>query len=195
MYQGLQQYFSTAGILQVVQGAKAVWFAVFLCPIAQLLYCITMRLSVELDGCLQISETGSETLSYMLQTMSTKSWLAIRLTWMRAKGYVMSGGLSVLTISKLAIMIANLSLLLHIKFVGCFLYFENSPDTASQFTPSTLCDANLRTAFCQAVPTAKGQALADEFGIKFFETVSCPCSLGHMYLVHSTTLLVMATSA
>ncbi len=24
----------------------------------------------------------------------------------------------------------------------------------------------------QAVPTAKGQALADEFGIKFFETVS-----------------------
>jgi hypothetical protein len=26
----------------------------------------------------------------------------------------------------------------------------------------------------RAVPTAKGQALADEFGIKFFETVSCP---------------------
>jgi hypothetical protein len=29
----------------------------------------------------------------------------------------------------------------------------------------------------QAVPTAKGQALADEFGIKFFETVSCPVLL------------------
>jgi hypothetical protein len=154
-----------------------------------------MRLSVELDGCLQISETGSETLSYMLQTMSIKSWLAIRLTWMRAKGYVMSDSLSALTISKLAIMIAILSLLLHIKFVGCFLYFENRPDTASQFAPSTLCDANLQTAFCQAVPTAKGQALADEFGIKFFETVSCPCSLGHLYLVHSTPLSVMATSA
>jgi hypothetical protein len=27
------------------------------------------------------------------------------------------------------------------------------------------------------VPTAKGQALADEFGIKFFETVSCPVLL------------------
>lgn len=25
----------------------------------------------------------------------------------------------------------------------------------------------------QAVPTSKGQALADEYGIKFFETVSC----------------------
>jgi hypothetical protein len=25
--------------------------------------------------------------------------------------------------------------------------------------------------------------------------VSCPCSLGHLYLVHSTPLLVMATSA
>jgi hypothetical protein len=25
----------------------------------------------------------------------------------------------------------------------------------------------------QAVPTAKGQALADEYGIKFFETVCC----------------------
>jgi hypothetical protein len=105
----------------VVQGAGAIWFAVFLCPIVQLLYCITMTLSVELDGCLQISETGSETLSYMLQTMSTKSWLAIRLTWMRAKGYVMSGSLSALTISKLAIMIAILSLLLHIKVCRMFL--------------------------------------------------------------------------
>lgn len=27
-------------------------------------------------------------------------------------------------------------------------------------------------AYSQAIPTAKGQALADEYGIKFFETVS-----------------------
>lgn len=27
----------------------------------------------------------------------------------------------------------------------------------------------------QAVPTSKGQALADEYGIKFFETVSIAC--------------------
>ena len=29
----------------------------------------------------------------------------------------------------------------------------------------------------QAVPTAKGQALADEYGIKFFETVSLTARL------------------
>jgi hypothetical protein len=35
----------------------------------------------------------------------------------------------------------------------------------------------------RAVPTAKGQALADEFGIKFFETVSDSSTmLSHSYL-------------
>lgn len=32
-----------------------------------------------------------------------------------------------------------------------------------------------KPSLLQAVPTAKGQALADEYGIKFFETVSVAC--------------------
>lgn len=32
---------------------------------------------------------------------------------------------------------------------------------------------HLYALFLQAVPKSKGQALADEYGIKFFETVRC----------------------
>lgn len=35
----------------------------------------------------------------------------------------------------------------------------------------------------QAVPTAKGQALADEYGIKFFETVSNLLKQTHILIV------------
>ena len=36
----------------------------------------------------------------------------------------------------------------------------------------TRISLNCLIAFMQAVPTSKGQALADEYGMKFFETVS-----------------------
>jgi hypothetical protein len=35
----------------------------------------------------------------------------------------------------------------------------------------------------QAVPTSKGQALADEYGIKFFETVSWFLALLYPYIL------------
>lgn len=35
-----------------------------------------------------------------------------------------------------------------------------------------LISCSFFSTFIQAVPTSRGQALADEYGIKFFETVS-----------------------
>jgi hypothetical protein len=54
---------------------------------------------------------------------------------------------------------------------------KNPSDKRLQFTLSILHAADMQSICWQAVPTAKGQALADEFGIKFFETVSCPVLL------------------
>jgi hypothetical protein len=44
-----------------------------------------------------------------------------------------------------------------------------------------ITDVDLMMTYFQAVPTSKGQALADEYGIKFFETVSKICCLCSTY--------------
>jgi hypothetical protein len=72
---------------------------------------------------------------------------------------------------------------------------KNPSDKTLQFTLSILHPADMQSICWQAVPTAKGQALADEFGIKFFETVSCPvllaiCILSIQHVIQSWPVLL-----
>ena len=57
--------------------------------------------------------------------------------------------------------------------LGCYIRDPHSiPVSVCAYTPLMIIRKDFRLVFLQAVPTSKGQALADEYGIKFFETVS-----------------------
>ena len=106
---------------------------------------------------------GFVTLNSMLLTMSTRYWLETRLTWMKAKGSVL------LWVCVCVCVCVCMCLHMH-AHAGVRMH------TCISF-PWLLLMLTWWWPYFQAVPTSKGQALADEYGIKFFETVSKLCCL------------------
>ena len=104
---------------------------------------------------------GFVTLNSMLLTMSTRYWLETRLTWMKAKGSVLLWVCVCVCVCMCLHMHAHAGVRMH---------------TCISF-PWLLLMLTWWWPYFQAVPTSKGQALADEYGIKFFETVSKLCCL------------------